>query len=332
MPSCTRSAAPEPRPVPVRARLRVRPGVVLAACALAIVAATAAAAEPDPVAPASTVVPVDRVALEAARAERVARLRSDSGWLSLVGLAWLKPGDNTLGRARTNSSVVAYDRLPERVGTFTLADRHVRFRAAPGAAVTSGGRPVRELDLVSDRGRPPTVLEIGSIQMFVIERAGEFLVRLRDRESPRVKGFAGLDWFPVDDGWSFDARFEPYVPERSLTITNVLGYDEEYRLPGRIVFTRDGRDWALDALIPPGEDGSELFVMFADGTTGHETYGAGRFLYVEAPKDGRVHVDFNRAENPPCAFNEFATCPLPPRQNRLSLRIEAGEKKYAGAH
>lgn len=290
-------------------------------------AASAAMRTVEPPAPVA-----DRAAIEAARAERIAHLRSDSGWLSLVGLAWLKPGANTLGRGRSNRAVVDYPKLPERLGTFTLRDGRVRFAAARGVTVTHAGAKVSELDLASDRSGAPTILACGPVELFVIERAGEHLVRLRDRESARVLGFAGLEWFPVADEWVFDARFEPYVPERTLGIMNVLGYEEQYRLPGRVVFTKDGREWALDAVISPGGEPTELFLMFADGTTGHETYGAGRFLYTELPKDGRVLVDFNRAINPPCAFNEFATCPLPPLQNRLGLRVEAGELKYRGEH
>lgn len=271
----------------------------------------------------------DRDALEAARSERSALLRSESGWLALVGLVELREGANSFGRARSNRAAIAYPTLPETLGTFTLRDGRVRFTAARGVAVTADGAPATKLDLASDRSGSPTILEHGTVQLFVIERAGRHLVRVRDRASPRVLGFAGLEYFPIADDWSFDARFEPYLPERRIAIVNVLGYEEQYRLPGRVVFAKDGREWALDAVISPGGEPTELFLMFADGTTGHETYGAGRYLYTALPRDGRVRVDFNRAINPPCAFNDFATCPLPPPQNRLALRIEAGEKKYA---
>jgi uncharacterized protein (DUF1684 family) len=154
-------------------------------------------------------------------------------------------------------------------------------------------------------------------------------VRVRDRESPRRRDFAGLEHFPASDAWVFDARFEPYVPAKTIRIVNILGLEEDEVSPGALVFEKDGREWRLDA-IRESADAKELFVIFADGTTGRETYGAGRFLYVPLPQDGRVRVDFNRAYNPPCAFNRFSTCPLPPDQNRLALRVEAGELKYAG--
>jgi len=155
---------------------------------------------------------------------------------------------------------------------------------------------------------------------------------VRDSDSPHRKQFSGLEYFPVNDGWVFNARFEPYAQRKQVSIVNILGMQEEMDAPGALVFTKDGKEYRLDAVLEAPDD-KELFVMFADGTSGKETYGAGRFMYVEMPKDGVVRLNFNKAYNPPCAFNEFATCPLPPPQNRLTaLRIDAGEKSYAGGH
>jgi uncharacterized protein len=133
----------------------------------------------------------------------------------------------------------------------------------------------------------------------------------------------------VSTDWVVNARFERYPAAHTLRIVNILGMEVDMQSPGAVVFTRDGRDWRLDTVLEqPGD--TELFIMFADGTSGHETYGGGRFLYIPVPQGGSVAVDFNKAYNPPCALNEFATCPLPPPQNRLQLRVPAGEKKYAG--
>lgn len=271
------------------------------------------------------------VALEAWRAERVARLTAEDGWLALVGLLWLAPGDNTFGRGAGNSLVLDHPALPARAGTFRVDGERVTFGAERGVDVRVAGAPVRTVDLASDRGGPPTVLERGPLQFFVIERAGRLAVRVRDRDSPRRREFAGLEHFPATGDWVVDARFEPYAPARTIPIVNVLGYEDEMTSPGALVFEKDGREWRLDAILER-PDARELFVMFADATTGRETYGAGRFLYAALPRDGRVALDFNRAHSPPCAFNLFATCPLPPEQNRLALRIDAGELKYAGAH
>jgi uncharacterized protein (DUF1684 family) len=197
--------------------------------------------------------------------------------------------------------------------------------------VRVAGAPVRTVALASDRGGAPTLLERGPLQFYVIERAGRLAVRVRDRASPRRSEFAGLEYFPPAGDWLVPARFEPHVPARTIPIMNVLGYEDTMVSPGALVFEKDGREWRLDAILERPE-ATELFVMFADATTGRETYGAGRFLYTALPRDGRVSLDFNRAYNPPCAFNLFATCPLPPEQNRLALRIDAGELKYAGEH
>jgi uncharacterized protein (DUF1684 family) len=183
------------------------------------------------------------------------------------------------------------------------------------------------MDLMSDAKDSPTVLASGSLRFFVIERAGNVGVRVRDVESPRKKNFLGLEYFPIDPQWAFDARFEPYEPKRHIKIVNILGMEEEMESPGAVVFTKGGQEWRLDAVL--GEpDAKELFVMFADGTSGRETYGAGRFMYISFPTGGRAVVDFNKAYNPPCAFTPYATCPLPPKQNYLPIAIRAGAMTY----
>ncbi len=263
------------------------------------------------------------------RKARLERLTSDSGWLTLVGLFWLKEGENTFGRASSNALVLDHAALAATAGRFVLTDHRVRFIAAPGSGVTHQGQAVAELELVSDAQGEPTVLERGPLRFFVIERAGHVGVRVRDLESPRRLNFRGLGYFPVSTDWVCRARFEAYRPARRLRIMNILGMEDEVESPGAIVFRRNGREWRLDAVLEaPGEQ--ELFIMFADATSGRETYGAGRFLYIPLPQDGTALVDFNEAINPPCALNDFATCPLPPPQNRLRLRIDAGEKQYAG--
>ena len=263
------------------------------------------------------------------RAQRVAALTSDSGWLTLVGLYWLRQGDNSFGRAADNALVLENRALAEHCGTFVLQGHTVRFIAAPGSAVTHAGQPVGALELTTDTGGDPTVLEAGPLRFFIIERAGNLGVRVRDLNDPHRTGFQGFSYFPVSTAWVFEARFEAYQPVRHVRIINILGIEQDYDSPGAVVFVKDGREWRLDTVLEqPGD--RELFIMFADATSGHETYGAGRFLYVPLPSAGRTRLDFNEAYNPPCALNDFATCPLPPPQNRLGLRVEAGEKTYAG--
>jgi uncharacterized protein (DUF1684 family) len=265
------------------------------------------------------------------RAQRLAELTSDTGWLTLVGLFWLDPGENTFGRAATNRLVLDSPHLPATAGAFILSHHEVRFLAGPEARITHDGQPVTSLHLASDLKDEPTILTSGSLQFWVIERDGHVGIRARDGENPARRHFRGLSYFPVGADWAFNARFEPYPPGRKIPIVNILGMQEDMDCPGALIFSKDGKEWRLDAVLEsPGDQ--DLFIMFADGTSAHETYGGGRFLHAPLPKDGWTRLDFNKAYNPPCAFSSFATCPLPPPQNRLALRVAAGEKSYAGGH
>jgi uncharacterized protein (DUF1684 family) len=271
----------------------------------------------------------ERAAISAWRSQRLARLTSDNGWLTLTGLFWLKEGENSFGRAPSNSLILDNAALAATAGSFVLAGQQVRFIAAAGSGVTHDNEPVTTLDLAPDTSGKPTVLESGALRFYVIERAGNLGVRVRDLNSPHRTGFRGLEYFPVSTDWVVNARFERYQPARRIRIVNILGMEVDMESPGAVVFTKDGREWRLDTVLEePGD--TELFIMFADGTSGHETYGGGRFLYIPIPPGATATVDFNRAYNPPCALNEFATCPLPPDENRLKLRVTAGEKKYSG--
>lgn len=282
-------------------------------------------------APAAPDLQSERAEVSEWRARRVEALTSDSGWLTLTGLFWLKEGPNSFGRAPDNALVLANPALAEHCGTFSVSGRSVRFTAAPGSMVTAAGRPVSSLELTPDSAGNPTVLAMSTLRFYLIERAGNLGVRVRDLNDPHRTGFQGLSYFPVSTDWVFDARFEPYQPARHIRIVNILGMEQEYASPGAVVFAKDGHEWRLETVLEePGD--TELFIMFADATSGHETYGGGRFMYVALPSAGRTRVDFNKAYNPPCALNDFATCPLPPPQNHLALRVEAGEKTYAGGH
>ena len=271
----------------------------------------------------------EQAAITRWRAARVESLTSDNGWLTLSGLFWLKEGENTFGRAPGNSLVLDTAALADTAGSFVLTGHQVRFRARPGSGVTHDGQPVSDLDLAPDASGHPTVLSSGALRFYVIERAGNLGVRVRDLDNPHRSGFRGLEYFPVSTDWVVNARFERYQPAHHIKIINILGMELEMESPGAVVFNKGGHEWRLDTVLEePGDQ--ELFIMFADATSGHETYGAGRFLYIPIPAGATVPVDFNKAYNPPCALNDFATCPLPPWQNRLKLAVTAGEKKYAG--
>ena len=262
------------------------------------------------------------------RAGRIERLTAPDGWLTLIGLHFLPPGASTVGRAPGNGIVLAAG--PDHLGTVTLgADRTVTFVAADASARVDG-RPATKVALVPETpGGTPTVVSAGTVSCFVIERGGRLALRVRDTASPRRTGFAGIDSFPEDAAWRIEAVWEAFAEPRELPVTNVLGQVTPEKAPGRAVFQRDGRTHELLA-IDEGPD-EPLFFVFADATTGRETYGAARFLYADRPVGGKVILDFNRAYNPPCAFTPFSTCPLPPAGNVLPFRITAGEKTYPRA-
>ena len=267
--------------------------------------------------------------IEAWRTQREARLVADGGWLTVAGLFWLKEGENRFGSANDNDIVLPAS-APEHAGVFDFHGGSVRARIEAGVTATVGAKPVTVVDMHPDTSGSPETLTMGPLSMHVIERGDRYGIRLKDNESPARKAFKGLQWFPVSDAYRVTARFVPYSPPRSIPIPNVLGQVNEMPSPGYVVLTLGGEELRLDPVLEE-PDAEELFVIFRDGTTGKETYGAGRFLYTEKPRDGRVVLDFNKAYSPPCAFTPYATCPLPPKQNRLSVRIEAGEKSD-GAH
>ena len=180
----------------------------------------------------------------------------------------------------------------------------------------------------ADADGKPTTLQLGSLSFFVIKRGDRMGVRIKDKTSPMRAAFKGIDEYPIRPEWRVVARFEPYK-DKKIPIANIIGQVEDNPSPGAVVFDWQGKTYRIDAL-EGGDDGS-LFLVFGDQTNGKETYGAGRFLDTAPPKDGKVVVDFNTAYNPPCAFTAFATCPLPPAENKLALRVEAGEKKF-GSH
>jgi uncharacterized protein len=261
--------------------------------------------------------PSSSAALERWRAGHEAALRSSDGWLTVVGLAWLKDGPNRAG-SEVDADVRLPAEAPTRLGTFRLAAGVVTFEPAPGVEVATNGRQGAGGVIRPDLDRVTS----GSLSLLVIRRGDKTGVRIKDSRSAARRNFTGETWYPGRDGWRVVARFEPYDPPRPIPILNVLGQTEPQPSPGALVFTLANRELRLD----PIAQGGQLFIIFKDLTSGDTTYPSGRFLYAPMPANGQVVLDFNKAENPPCAFTEFATCPLPPRQNQLPVRIEAGEK------
>jgi uncharacterized protein len=261
------------------------------------------------------------------RADREAELRADDGWLTVSGLFWLTPGRNVAGSADA-SDVRLPKKAPARLGVFELADGKITFTADPAARVTSAGKSIGSQPIAAPQ-RDADALAAGDLRLFVIRREDRFGLRLRDLKSPMRERFQGLRYYPIREAYRVRAKFVPYNPPRTIAIPNVLGQAPEMESPGYVTFTLHGKSLRLEPVYETDEK-KDLFFIFKDLTSRDATYRAGRFLHTDLPKDGMVTIDFNKAYNPPCAFTDFATCPLPPRQNHLALRIEAGELAYHG--
>lgn len=272
--------------------------------------------------------------IEQWQAGRVERLTAPDGWLSLIGLEWLKEGANRVGSAADNDIVLSAG--PAHLGVVTLAhDGGMRIALDKDSGATIDGKAVTEAALVDDlhagADAAPTRVSFGTASFYVIDRDGRKGLRVKDTEAPTRKHFVGIDAFPIDPSWRIEATWVPAAPGETLEMGSVIGTIDKYPVPGKLEFTRDGKHFEILPVIEvPGD--AQYFIVFADRTSGKETYGAARFLYIDPPKDGKVVLDFNKAYNPPCAFTPFATCPLAPPENRLDLRVTAGEKNYRGSH
>ena len=264
-------------------------------------------------------------AVDTWHAERIARLTAEDGWLSLIGRDWLNPGNNTLGSAPGSTVLLPDWAVPARAGLFILEGATVRFRPFPGSGILLNGKPAIEADLISDADGKPDMLQAGRVRFYVIRRGNRFGVRIKDPEASTRKAFHGVPRYPVDPAWQVEADFLPYATPQVRNIPTLLGTTEPMTVPGLLRFKLGGQEVTLEPVVEDPEH-PEFFLIFKDTTSAHGTYPAGRFLYADLPKNGKVVLDFNRAVNPPCAFTLFATCPLPPKQNQLAIAITAGEK------
>jgi uncharacterized protein len=246
---------------------------------------------------------------------RDAGLRSEDGWLTLVGLFWLKPGDNTIGSGDSNNFVLPKGSAPERIGTLRLDGEKVTFTGSGGASRT-----------LSYNDEKPDVVHAGSVSFFVMKRADKLAVRAKDSASPLLKNFEGMKYFPINPALHFEARLIPDV--KKIPILNIVGQTELQESPGIVEFTYKGQRYHLRPIY----EGKTLFFLFKDPTNKTQTYQPGRMLNTPLPVNGKVDLDFNRSYNPPCTFTPYATCPLPPKENTLSFPVEAGELRYTGPH
>jgi uncharacterized protein (DUF1684 family) len=271
-----------------------------------------------------------RQSVEKWRHDYEAQLTSDSGWLSVSGLFWLHEGENRFGSDPLNDMVLPAA-APTQAGTFDFHAGKTTVHIRPGVTATINGKPVEAAELRPDN--PQDRLVLGDLTLYVHASGDRFALRLKDKHSPLLKSFTGLHWFPVDESYALTARFIPYDSPKQFDSQNVLGDPIKLDIVGYVLFSLHGQEYRLEAEANP--DGT-LFIVFRDLTSGKETYPASRFLDSDVPQDGpngkTVQLDFNKAYNPPCAYNPYTTCAIPLPANRLRAEIPAGEKLYKHAH
>lgn len=247
--------------------------------------------------------------------QRDKSLRSENGWLTLVGLFWLKPGDNTIGADASNDFVLPKGSAPDHAGTLRLSGDEVIFLDPNGSS-----RPLHYKE------EKPDVVQTGSVSFFIIKRGDKLAIRAKDSDAPALKHFTGMKYFPINPAFRFEAKFVPDV--KKIPILNILGQTDLEESPGVVEFTYQGKPYRLRPIY----EGKTLFFLFKDPTNKINTYQAGRMLNTPVPENGKVDLDFNRSYNPPCTFTPYATCPLPPKENALPFAIEAGEMRYGNGH
>ena len=260
---------------------------------------------------------------EAWRAKHETDYRRD--WASIAGLYPLKPGGNTAGSAATNAIVLPAS-VPAGVGTFVLNGKTVRFEPARGATVLKKDQPVTApLELRDDSQTGPDELTVGTVRLVVHVSGDVRSLRVRDPNGPLAKGFLGFTWFPIDLAYRVVGRFRADPEPRKISVLNTYGDVDEFTSEGVVEFPLQGRTLRLRPFTTRPK---RFYFVFKDASSGHETYGAARFLYADLADDGTVILDFNQAYNPPCSFNPYTTCPIPLRENELPIKVLAGEKDY----
>jgi len=270
------------------------------------------------------------------RADHAADLQKPDGWLALAGLVWLEPGDNTMGSA-ADCKLRLPASGPAHVGVLHLEGMTVSLRPPAGGfpdGLLVDGKPAQaqELHTSSDNDKGNPRMTIGTLNFYAVKRGDRFALRIKDAKSAAMVGFTGLKWYPPNEHYRVIAKWIPYNPPKTITLATMIGTAYNQPVPGVAEFKLDGKTYRLEPVTeenPP----VKLFFILKDTTSATKTYGACRFLYTPLPpggldKAGELVLDFNHLENPPCAYTPFATCPLPPRGNRLPIALPAGELRY----
>jgi len=253
---------------------------------------------------------------------RLERLKGENGWLNLAGLLWLEEGENSFG-SDPSKDLIFPEKADASCGTLTLADGVVTLKVKDGVNITAKDSPVTTLKLNDDQSKPTTYLQQGDLAWYIIKRGDQYGIRLRDHKHERIDMLDHIPAYPINLNYVVEAKLFPFEKPRIFTVaTPVEGFTESYPCPGELHF----KILDEELVLYPFSSGEGYFIIIADETTGMDTYGAGRFMYVPPDSTGRIILDFNKAYNPPCAFSPYATCPMPPRENFLPVAIEAGEK------
>lgn len=264
--------------------------------------------------------------INAWRTDREMRLTAEDGWLTVAGLFFLTEGTSSFGTSPLNDIILTSG--PEMAGLFKLRDGSISVEAIKGQTLSVDGKDVSSATLWPFEGNDPPTVTIGALTLFGHYSGDRLAIRMRDRDSEIRLNFTGLRWFPPDESYRVRGTFIPHEEPRVVELPNILGDVETFRSSGSVKLTVHDQELTMTTI----DSGDRLWFIFRDLTSGKETYPAARFLYAPAPQDGSTTVDFNRAYNPPCAFNPHTTCPLPPLENRLPVRVEAGEMDYNGSH
>jgi uncharacterized protein (DUF1684 family) len=264
-----------------------------------------------------------REKVEAWRADMETQLRAENGWLTVVGLFWLRRGENTVGSA-PDCDIILPTSQPKQVGSLDFDGTRVVLRVITRASVLVDGVPTIAAPLRDDhQDAGATIVSMGSVSFYVLQRGDQYAVRVKDSNASVRQTFAGRRWFPVDEHYHVRATFHPHSSDHLTELDTSAGTITTLTSPGIVEFDLRGKLFRLEAFAAKH---GQVWLIFRDKTSGVSTYGAGRFLYADVSETGSVDLDFNKAYHPPCAFTHFATCPLPPKQNTLPIAIAAGEK------
>jgi uncharacterized protein len=291
--------------------IRMLAGAAIWAAVLTLAASSADEVPPDA---------AYRQSFERWKGELVDDLKQN--WLRLAGLFWLKPGENSFGTDAKNS--IVFPKGPTHAGSFEMRGRDVTLQLAPGVQANVDEEPISSVKLEADITGNPTVVKMGSLQFNVIVRGERVGIRLKDLASKSERRYPGPQFFPIDMRYLVSAKWEPAEAKKTIDVPNVLGDVTATPVAGAAVFTINGQEFRLTDLR--GDPSKGLFLVFSDLTSKTQTYPGGRFLQTEPVANSTVLLDFNRAYNPPCAVTPYATCPLAPKENRLTVAIPAGEK------